>query len=242
LRGWIRTEGVSKISGKHKPASNGVVRGDGARNTLPREPRWELNAKALQTKQLILDQARALFLERGYAGTRIEHITTACGLSRGAFYAYFASKLEIFEALGTSTYKSQLAVIAQLGELPKPCDLEDVRAWVGKYFAFMAEHGAFMLSAAQGGPQDREFRDRVHVLTIRTAKRFGHLIQQQAGRSDGPDVALGLVAMSALERAWFYVYGLQLKVKADEVLDAVALALYGLVAPTRSAAATSDLS
>ena len=223
-----------EISGKKELASSDAVREASARRALPREPRWELNAKALQTRQLILDRARTLFLERGYAGTRIEHITTACGLSRGAFYAYFASKLEVFEALGTSTYKSQLAVMSRLGDLPKPCALSDVRAWVTEYFEFMAEHGAFMLSSAQGGPQEPEFRDRVRMLTVRTARRFGRLIEQHSGRFQGADAALGVVAMSTLERSWFYVYGTQLKVKPDDVMDAVAETLHGLLLPVRS--------
>ncbi|CAN5815174.1 hypothetical protein BH10ACT9_BH10ACT9_06200 [soil metagenome] len=194
-----------------------------------REPRWALNSKALATKQLILDNARVLFLEQGYAGTRIEHIATACGLSRGALYAYFGSKLEIFETLGTSTYKSQLAVIARLADLPMPCDRSDVRGWVGEYFAFMAEHGAFMISSAQGGPQEPEFRDRVLELTVRTAKRFGGQIQRHNRRSTESDAALGLVAMSALERSWFCVYGLHLPVKSEDVLAAAADMLYRLL-------------
>jgi len=223
-----------EITGKKELASSDAARGASARTALTREPRWELNAKALQTRQLILDQARTLFLERGYAGTRIEHITTACGLSRGAFYAYFASKLEVFETLGTSTYKSQLAVIARLGELPKPCVLSDVRAWVTEYCEFMAEHGAFMLSSVQGGPQDPEFRVRVRVLTLRTARRFGRLIVEHSGRAEGAEVALGVVAMSTLERSWFYVYGTPLKLKPNEVMDAVAETLHGLLLPVRS--------
>lgn len=196
-----------------------------------REPRWELNSKALATKQLILDSARELFLERGYAGTRVEHIAAACSLSRGALYAYFGSKLEIFEALGTSTYKSQLAVIARVAELPARCDRSDVRGWVREYFVFMAEHGAFMLSSAQGGPQEPEFRERVFLLTLRTAKRLGRQIQQHNDRSDGSDVALGLVAMSALERSWYYVHGMQLPIKSDDVLEAATDMLYRLLEP-----------
>jgi TetR/AcrR family transcriptional regulator len=215
-------------------ASSDAAGGGSARSAQPRQPRWELNAKALQTRQLILDQARTLFLQRGYAGTRIEHITTACGLSRGAFYAYFASKLEVFEALGTSTYKSQLAVIARLGELPTPCAFSDVRVWVTQYFDFMAEHGAFMLSSAQGGPQDPEFKDRVHALTLRTASRFGRLIAQHSGRTETGDAALGVVAMSTLERSWFYVYATPVKLKPTEVIDAVAESLHGLLQSVRS--------
>jgi hypothetical protein len=98
----------------------------------------------------------------------------------------------------------------------------------------MAEHGAFMLSSAQGGPQDPEFRDRVHMLTVRTARRFGRLIEQHSGRSYSTDAALGVVAMSTLERSWFYVYGTPLNLKPNEVMDAVAETLHGLLLPVRS--------
>jgi TetR/AcrR family transcriptional regulator len=200
-------------------------------SALSREPRWEFNTKALQTRQLILDTARALFLERGYEGSRVEHITSACGLSRGAFYTYFTSKLEVFETLGTSTYKRQVAVVARLANLPQPCEPDDVRGWAQDYFDFMGEHGAFMLSAALGGPRQPEFQARVRTLTVRTAKRLGQHIQQRCGRSDESDVALGLVVMSVLERSWFFVHGMGLEVELDDVLDAATKTLYGLLEP-----------
>ena len=198
---------------------------------LSREPRWEFNTKALQTRQLILDTARVLFLERGYEGSRVEHITKACGLSRGAFYTYFTSKLEVFETLGISTYKRQVAVVARLANLSQPCEPEDVRAWVQDYFAFMAEHGAFMLSSAHGGPRQPEFQARVRMLTVRTARRLGQQIQQRSGRSDESHVALGLVVMSVLERSWFFVHGMGLEVDPDDVLDAATETLYALLGP-----------
>jgi TetR/AcrR family transcriptional regulator len=176
-----------------------------------------------------------LFLERGYSGTRIDHITSACGLSRGAFYVYFTSKLEVFETLGTSTYKRQVAVVARLADLPQPCTPADVREWAHDYFAFMAEHGAFMLSSGHGGPQEPDFQARVRALTVRTAKRLGHQIQLRSGRSDGSDVALGLVAMSVLERSWFFVNGMGLAVTVDDVLDAVTETLYGILEPSHLA-------
>jgi AcrR family transcriptional regulator len=215
-----RAGGAGAVSGPHS-------------RIRPREPRWEYNTKALHTKQVILDAARVLFLERGYSGTRIENITTACGLSRGAFYAYFGSKLEVFDALGTSTYKRQVATIQQLANLPHPCDVADVRIWVEEYFRFMAEHGAFMFSAGQAGPDDPEFHARVLALTVRTAERFGSQIQRHTGRSDESTAGLGLVAMATLERSWYFLYAMQIPVELDEVLDMAAEAMHGLLEPQR---------
>ncbi len=47
----------------------------------------------------VLDAALALFVERGFARTRVEDIATRAGLSKGAVYLYFPSKEAILEGL-----------------------------------------------------------------------------------------------------------------------------------------------
>jgi TetR/AcrR family transcriptional repressor of nem operon len=49
-----------------------------------------------RTYQRILQSARRLFLQRGYAATSIEQIMLACGLTRGGFYAHFDSKSQLY--------------------------------------------------------------------------------------------------------------------------------------------------
>ncbi len=49
-----------------------------------------------QTRQRLLDAAQALFVEKGFGATSVEHITLAAGYSRGAFYSNFDSKPAIF--------------------------------------------------------------------------------------------------------------------------------------------------
>jgi AcrR family transcriptional regulator len=52
-----------------------------------------------RTRQLLLESAEAVFEERGYTAATIEEISEAAGFSRGAFYANFADKAEIFVAI-----------------------------------------------------------------------------------------------------------------------------------------------
>src|SRR3984885_13494015 len=66
-----------------------------------------------RTRAAILDASRRLFLERGYAGTPINAITEACGISRAGFYTYFKDKREIFNILGKHAYREALTVIAE---------------------------------------------------------------------------------------------------------------------------------
>lgn len=47
----------------------------------------------------LIAAARAEFVRKGIRGARIEDITAACGLSKGAFYLHFASKEALFGEL-----------------------------------------------------------------------------------------------------------------------------------------------
>ena len=58
---------------------------------MPQNP-----ARTARTRAEILDHAARLFRLRGYAGTNIDDIMLAAGLTRGAFYAHFRSKDDLF--------------------------------------------------------------------------------------------------------------------------------------------------
>ncbi len=51
------------------------------------------------TRRALLDAARHLFTERGYAGTGREQIAARAGVTRGALYHHFASKEALFRAV-----------------------------------------------------------------------------------------------------------------------------------------------
>lgn len=53
-------------------------------------------ARKARTRAEILDHAARLFRLRGHAGTNIDDIMLAAGLTRGAFYAHFTSKDDLF--------------------------------------------------------------------------------------------------------------------------------------------------
>ena len=58
---------------------------------MPQNP-----ARTARTRAEILDHAGRLFRLRGYAGTNIDDVMLAAGLTRGAFYAHFNSKDKLF--------------------------------------------------------------------------------------------------------------------------------------------------
>lgn len=52
-----------------------------------------------RTRRRIVANARRLFKSRGYDGVGIDTIMAEAGLTRGGFYAHFASKEELFAAI-----------------------------------------------------------------------------------------------------------------------------------------------
>ena len=58
---------------------------------MPQSP-----ARKARTRTEIVEHAARLFRLRGHAGTNIDDIMLAAGLTRGAFYAHFTSKDDLF--------------------------------------------------------------------------------------------------------------------------------------------------
>ncbi len=55
--------------------------------------------QADRTRANLMQVARMLFAERGYAGTATEEIVQQAGVTRGALYHHFRDKRELFEAV-----------------------------------------------------------------------------------------------------------------------------------------------
>lgn len=60
-------------------------------------PRWERRKDA--RPQELLDAALDLFVERGYAATRLEDVARRAGVSKGTLYLYYENKEELFKAV-----------------------------------------------------------------------------------------------------------------------------------------------
>jgi AcrR family transcriptional regulator len=172
-----------------------------------------------RTRSAILDASRRLFLERGYAGTPINAITEACGISRAGFYTYFKDKREIFNVLGKHAYHDALAVIAEWAEVPEPFSTSDIAAWVGHYFDYMDHHGAFVLASAHSAPDDDEFRNSRNRMVTRASWKLGQAIAGDGTHS--PDV-IGVAVMGLLDRAWHTLQRQTVAVERAEMIAVVA--------------------
>lgn len=63
----------------------------------PPSPRWQRRADA--RPQELLDAALALFVERGFAATRLEEVAAQAGVAKATLYRYYDNKLDLFKAV-----------------------------------------------------------------------------------------------------------------------------------------------
>ena len=181
-----------------------------------------------RTRSAILDASRRLFLERGYAGTPINAITEACGISRAGFYTYFRDKREIFNVLGKTAYHEALAVIAEWAEADEPFGPVEISTWVGHYFDYMDHHGAFVLASAHSAPDDDEFRKSRNRMVTRASWKLGQAI---AGNGAHSQDVIGVTVMGLLDRAWYTVHRQTVAVDRDEMIAVVTEMIVAMTLP-----------
>ena len=72
-------------------------------------------AEAAQTRQTIVDTARAAFAQQGFAAASTTQIADAAGVSRGALYPHFEDKAALFEAVFTELVAEYDGAVTQGG-------------------------------------------------------------------------------------------------------------------------------
>lgn len=138
-------------------------------------------------RQVILQVARAAFLNQGYERTSMEGVAQAAGVSKTTVYAHFPTKGEMFRAVVVEHCQAQLGLAAHLDWLPSdPAEaltlfarrLVEIFSWpdtVAMSRIVLAEVGRFpelrdAILAAAVGPVHKTLAD-----FLRRATREGKL-------------------------------------------------------------------
>src|SRR5271154_2762329 len=119
-------------------------------------------------RSALVAAARTEFVKKGLHGARIEDITSACGLSKGAFYLHFESKEALFEelvrALGyamEALHASRMQRLEQARDERGPLTPRDVARRSPHYLRYLALESEFDFQALQ---MMWEHRDTMDVL------------------------------------------------------------------------------
>jgi AcrR family transcriptional regulator len=95
------------------------------------------------TRKALMDAARTLFAEKGYAATGTPDIVAAAGVTRGALYHHFADKLALFEAVVEDEHRAvaeAITAVADGAEAP-PDMIEALVAGGDGFLAAMQDEG-----------------------------------------------------------------------------------------------------
>ena len=74
-----------------------------------KQPRWERRKQ--DRPQELLAAALQLFVERGYAATRLEDVAARAGVSKGTLYLYFDSKESLFKSVVRSNIRWVIVIV-----------------------------------------------------------------------------------------------------------------------------------
>ena len=83
----------------------------------------------------ILDAAQQLFVRKGYDQTSVQHVIAAAGISKGAFYHYFGSKVELLDDLTARMTTQTLAAVRPILD----DDRLDAHAKMEAFFGFILQ-------------------------------------------------------------------------------------------------------
>lgn len=104
---------------------------------MEREGRRRL--KKGQRRELIEEAASALFAEHGFAGTRLEQIAAAAGVTKQLLYQHYPSKKALHMALLAKYRDELLAGLAQDMATPGPL-AERLPTVLDRWFAYVEQH------------------------------------------------------------------------------------------------------
>lgn len=187
---------------------NGPVTVDADRPTGPRTSKGE------RTRAKLLESAKAVFEEHGFAAARISDIAERAGLSYGAFYHYFPSKEETFREVA-AVHEGRLgeavaAAIDVAGETPAATLASRLEAANRRYLAEYRQEARLMRVIEQVSRFDGALNEARLERHQRHVRGLAHAVArlQAKGLVDPglePEVAAQIV-MSMVTRfaeAWF---------------------------------------
>lgn len=192
------------------------------------------SAKAKKTRARILEAARAIFAEHGFAKATAEEISNRAGVGYGTFYLYFADKREalrtILSEVDDKLYhfgKSELEKY-RLGLGP----LSTIKATISSFFDSFQANADIIKICQELSATDPDFKEqhgRVRSRLINRVKE--HLIKgMQVGNTRNLDPEITSIALAGLIETiaveWFFN---KRQWEKEKVINTVARIYYNVV-------------
>ena len=122
---------------------------------------------AEQTKAAIIEAAREIFVEKGYAGARMQEIADAAGINKALLHYHFKSKEQLFQMILTETLGLVIPKLADAID-GEGSVMDKIEVIVHAYIDVLREHPHVPLFVLHELSQKRE--DFIGVLKQRMAR------------------------------------------------------------------------
>ena len=155
------------------------------------EPRWERRKDARPGE--LAAAALELFVERGFAATRLDDVARRAGVSKGTLYLYFDSKEDLFKAVIREGYVTRITEFAERMKAYQGSSADLVRELVNSWWeqigaTKLAGITKLMMSEAGNFPELANFyHDEV---VVRGTGLFAAAIQRGIATGEFREVAL----------------------------------------------------
>lgn len=185
---------------------------------------------AAKTRADILAKAKDLFAEQGYAGTSAREISAAAGVTVGAMFHHFDSKLDLFQQVFE---KLELEMDARAKAASKPelglGTLETFLAGVRTSLDFAQRqdfHRIVFIEAPAVFGEDkwREMDSRLGLKTVMAGTRA---LMAAAVIAEQPVKPIAILLMGAMNAAGFALARGEEGVDKDALMDALRLLIVG---------------
>ncbi|KGF70286.1 TetR family transcriptional regulator [Hoeflea sp. BAL378] len=152
-------------------------------------------------RQALMDAARALFIEKGYAETATPEIVALAGVTRGALYHHFEDKRALFRAVierEAAEVAADIEASAPDGGSPRDAILNGTRA----YFDAMARPGRTRLLLLDGpAVLGMELMRAIDTETAEASLVVGLGALLSGTRNSGKAAMLAVLLSAAFDRA-----------------------------------------
>lgn len=174
--------------------------------------RWRRRKEARPEE--ILDAALALFAEKGFAGTRLEEVARAAGISKGTLYLYFKNKQDIFEAVIHHTITPRLEQVEQLASRHDGSAASLLAMLISEWWSNVGETNLsalpkLIISESGNFPELAEFFTRTVVRRAR--QLFASVIQKGMDQGEfipGDATTLARLALAPLIQGVIWMHSL----------------------------------
>ncbi|KYZ88059.1 hypothetical protein A3Q32_01205 [Alcanivorax sp. KX64203] len=173
--------GVESASGKNQPAWAAA--------------RQRRAGEEHRMRTVLLEAAARAFARSGYGGTSIGAIAAEAEVSRPAFYAYFASKREVFLEV-VAALRDEFLAAHEFPGIDDPYELG--RAATRAFLAAHAANAALLAVVDHEAEGDEEVRAMRDEMRRRPARRMAHYVERLVaeGRADpvaDPELLAGVM-------------------------------------------------